>query len=508
MTNAIEIKNITKYFNKGKLIANDNISLNIAKSTIHAIIGENGAGKTTLLSIIFGVLKQDKGEIFINGKKVNFNKASDARNHKLGMVYQHFQLIESFSILENIIIGNEESKMGFTIKKNSSRRINDLSKKYKFNLKANTKVKNLTVGQKQKVEILKLLYSDSNILIFDEPTAMLSPIEIDELFKVIKLLKKQGKTIIFISHKLHEVKKIAEYGTVIRRGKVVKNFIVKDSSINQMASWMVGKKTKTQSKKKINYSFEKNDVVFSINNLKTRSINGKLLDNISFDIKSGEIFGIGGVEGNGQVSLVENITGINKTMTSGSIKLNNIEISNMSVSERYKIGLSHIPEDRLKHGMIKQISAYENILLRSFGKKPFTNKGFIVKRQMKKYANDLIEKYDVRGTNFGQALGVSLSGGNQQKLVVGREVEEDAKLLTVFQPTRGVDIGASNMIHTKLQEEAAKGKAILLISYDLDELIKISDKIGIMSAGKIAGILKNNKKISKDKIGVLMAGGE
>lgn len=500
----IEFKNIRKTFNQGRLVANDNISLKVEEGSIHAIIGENGAGKTTLLSILFGIIQPDSGEIIINNKKVNFRKASDARKMKLGMVYQHFQLIDSFSILDNIFLGNEESKFGVLTKKRALTKINDLSTKYKFNLSAKSKVKNLTVGQKQKVEILKLLYGDSEILILDEPTAMLSPSEITELLNVIKILKKQGKTIIFISHKLHEVKRIADEGTVIRKGKVIKNFDVSKTSTDQMASWMVGKKVVSNTRK-LAKNISKEDLL-TIKNLSTKKINGKGLDDINLKVRKGEIIGIAGVEGNGQVPLIENITGLGNNITKGLIVLNNQKLNNLSVRKRYEAGLSHIPEDRLRFGMIKQLHSYENITLRQFMKRPFSKNGIMRTNKMKKYAQNIIERHDIRGANLGQTLGVSLSGGNQQKLVVGREIEINADLIIAFQPTRGVDIGAVNNIHESLTKEVDKGKGLLLVSYDLDELLKLSDKIAVMSEGKISGIVDNNKKINKEKLGLLMAG--
>ena len=496
--NIVEFKKVTKEFLDGKIIANDNISFKIQKNEIHAIAGENGAGKSTLLSLLFGLYKPTSGSILVRNKNINYSSAANAINDGLGMVQQHFQLISKYTISENIMLGQEETKNGFLNRKNVNDKVNQVSKKYNFNLNATDKISSLTIGQEQKVEILKLLYRESEIMIFDEPTAMLTPSEIDELIKILLRLKKVGKTIIIITHKLDEIKRVADRVSIIRKGKYIGTKNVKQITAKILSKMMVGREIvppKLEVKKP-------GKVILKIENLLVTKKRINKLKNFSIEIREGEIVSIAGVEGNGQVELIEAITGLIKTQKNKiffeekDISLKNIKFRNSK--------LSHIPENRHKFGMILDMKSYENIILKKIKENSFM--GFINRNKMKKYAKKVIKRFDVRGTDGGMAIARGLSGGNQQKLVVGREIAEDKKLLVVFQATRGLDIGAINYIHGEIIKARDNNKAVLLVSYDLNEIMTLSDKIVVLNDGIKTGHLLR-KDATREKIGILMAKG-
>lgn len=523
--NIIEFKNITKTFLGGKIVANKDVTFAIKQGSIHAIAGENGAGKSTLLSMLFGLYQPTAGEIFVRGKKVEYKNAADAMNDGLGMVQQHFQLVDKFTVAENVTLGIEEDfvkevKMkdgkksfkldsGILNSKKTNERIDELAKTYGFNVSAKQKVSELTVGQEQKVEILKLLYRNSEILIFDEPTAMLTPKEIDELIEIILDLKKKGNTIIIITHKLDEIKRMADEVTVIRRGEYIGTKPIEEITPEVLSKMMVGADIIPPVKEKV----EVGETVLKVENLFVEEKRVQKLKGVSFEVKKGEIVAISGVEGNGQVQLANIIAGLQK-QTSGDVLIRHnvakgkasddfqlATISTDSIKKRNKY-ISHIPENRHKYGMILDLKCYENAQIKEIDKYSFM--GYILKSKMKDDAKVVLERFDVRGTNDGEAVSRGLSGGNQQKLVVGREVSAPSELLIVFQATRGLDVGAINFIHKQILLARKYGKAILLISYDLNEIITLADRVLVINSGAITGEVIG-KDINKSKIGELMA---
>lgn len=511
---AIEMIDICKSFLNGKVIANDNINLKVKKNEIHAIIGENGAGKSTLMSILFGIYSQDSGSIKINGKSVYFSSAKDAGANGLGMVHQHFKLVSTYSVYQNIILGSEDcNKCGILQNKKSKEKINNLIKEYEFNLNINTKISNLTVGQEQKTEILKLLYRESDILIFDEPTAVLSQDEIIQFLKMIRKFKENGKTIIIITHKLQEIKDVADSATVIRHGKYISSFNVADKTIIEMAEEMVGKRI-VDVKNKSNKQFGRE--ILNVNNLNikldrvkkssfyNKNVKEQIQNKINFNIKAGEIFAIAGVEGNGQSELASIISGLSKSH-GAEIKILGNDISKDNIYKRNLKGLSHVPEDRHKHGLILDMSIATNCVINQIDNKPFSKLGFLNNLSINEYARSLIKKYDVRGTTRGTAPSRLLSGGNQQKLIIARELTKKHRLVILVQPTRGLDLGAIEYIHYQILREKEKGNAILLISYELDEILALADTIAVIYNGSFIEI--GNKDImTKQHIGQLMAG--
>lgn len=536
---AVEMTDITKTFLNGKVVANDKINLRVKKNEVHAIIGENGAGKSTLMSMLFGIYAPDSGEIKINGNLVNFTSAKDADKVGLGMVHQHFKLVDEFSIWENVILGAEDAPLlGMINTHKIKHKLNELIKEYDFKLNLNKKVKEITVGQQQKTEILKLLYRNANILIFDEPTAVLSQDEIASFLKMIKHFQKMGKTIIIITHKLNEIKEVANRATVIRRGKYIGEFNVKEKSIDEIAEMMVGKKIAEV--KNPGGDLSNAPVKFEVSNLdiyklwKASTTEKKVLDKLkkiliqqpkkdksevkqkveptnenrklNFKIRAGEIYAIAGVEGNGQSELALALAGL---LPNGhaSIMLNGVNLNKKSVKKRYDLGVSDVPEDRHKYGLVLDMPIDKNIVLQEIGKAPFSRFGFINKSAINKYAIEIIKKYDVRGTTRGTTAARLLSGGNQQKLIIGREMEREHELLILVQPTRGMDLGAISFIHEQILKEKAAGKAILLISYELDEILGLADTIAVMQNGSF--LEEGNVAVmTKQYIGELMAGKE
>ena len=497
----VEMLNITKRF--PGIIANDNITLQLKKGEIHALLGENGAGKSTLMSILFGLYQPDEGEIRINGKKVDIRNPNDANDLGIGMVHQHFKLVEIFTVLENIILGVEPSKMGFIDKKEARERVIDISERYGLKIDPDAKVEDITVGMQQRVEILKMLYRDNEILIFDEPTAVLTPQEIKELLQIMKNFAKEGKSILFITHKLNEIMEVADRCTVLRKGKCIGTVDIKDTTKEELSRMMVGRD--------VNFVVDKDeakpkDVVLSVRNLyvegENKSVN--VIKNVSFDVRAGEIVCLAGIDGNGQRELVNAITGLGR-VSSGSITLNGTEITNASVRQRSILGISHIPEDRHKHGLVLDYKLEQNLVLQRYWQPEFQNKGFIKFDAVRKYAEGLIENYDIRSGQGPITITRSMSGGNQQKAIIAREIDKDHKLLVAVQPTRGLDVGAIEYVHKRLVESRDAGKAVFLVSLELDEVMNVSDRILVIYEGEIVGEF-NPKKTTVEELGLYMSG--
>lgn len=500
MEKVIEMKEITKVF--PGTIANDNVNFDLNKSETHVLLGENGAGKTTLMNVLYGLYQAEKGEIFVNGKKVNILGPNDAIKQGIGMVHQHFMLVHNFTIAENIVLGIEPKK-GLKIDINKAiEDVEEISKKYGFSIDPKSVIEDISVGQQQKVEILKALYRGAEILILDEPTAVLTPQEIDELGIIIDNLKKQGKSIILITHKLKEVMKMSDRVTIIRRGKVTGTVNTKETNIDELAELMVGRKVNLQmDKKPQNLGKE----ILKVENLQAKDKRGvDVLKGVNLSVRSGEIVGLAGVDGNGQSEFIEVITGLRKAKA-GSINLNGEEIINKSSRQIIDKGVGHIPEDRHKRGLILKYSLYENAVLGKHHKSPFS-KGIVMNyKAIREHCNTLIEEFDVRTPN-DEVNASALSGGNQQKLIAAREISKDPDLLIASQPTRGLDVGAIEYIHKRLVKEREDGKAVLLVSLELDEILSLSDRIAVMYDGKIVEIL-DRKDATEQKLGILMAGG-
>ncbi len=500
--NEIEFVNISKEFSG--FYANKNINLAVKKGTVHALVGENGAGKSTLMSILFGIYEPTSGIIKIKGNPTIIKNPSQASDIGIGMVHQHFKLVDVYSNLENIILGSEFTKFGDFLDLEKSRvKIKAFQKTFNLNFDLDQKTGDATIATQQKVEIMKMLYRDADILIFDEPTAVLTPQEIDELLKIIEFLKQEGKTIIFISHKLWEVKKIADEITVIRHGQVIKHYEnPKDASIAQIAADMVGKHIVLARNNDHDFS---NEIIFKLEN-----INFSKLKNINLEVHRGEILAIAGVEGNGQEEIEQLITGIKKP-ESGRIIINNRngqkDITKFSVKKKNAEFISIIPADRHKHGLVLDYSINENAILRRLEDKYMVNKftKVIKKKNQNSFAQEITDQFDVRGTKDGISPARALSGGNQQKAIIGRELLTEHDFILIVQPTRGLDIGAINYIHQQIIEEKSKNKAVILISYELDEVISLADTIAVLNKGEILGKGPVDK-FSREQIGMLMAG--
>ncbi len=497
----IEMINITKVF--PGIVANDNITLRLKKGEIHALLGENGAGKSTLMSVLFGLYQPDGGEIRKNGQVVKINNPNDANDLGIGMVHQHFKLVEIFTVLENIILGVEPSKMGFIQKKEAREKVLKLSEKYGLKIDPDAVIEDITVGMQQRVEILKMLYRDNEILIFDEPTAVLTPQEINELLKIMRGFANEGKSILFITHKLNEIMAVADRCTVLRKGKLIGTVDVKDTTKEELSRMMVGRDVSFKVDKK---DAEPGDVVLSVRNLSVPSkIHKKdAVRNVSFDVRRGEIVCIAGIDGNGQTELVSAITGLEKA-SGGSIYLNGNDITKASIRKRSVEGISHIPEDRHKHGLVLDYKLEENLVLQRYWQPDFQNKGFIKFDAVRKYANKLIDKFDIRSGQGPITITRSMSGGNQQKAIIAREIDKKHDLLVAVQPTRGLDIGAIEYVHKQLVEARDTGAAVLLVSLELDEVMNVSDRILVMYEGEIVGEL-DPKKTNVQELGLYMSG--
>lgn len=497
----VEMKNITKRF--PGIIANKNINFDLEKREIHVLLGENGAGKTTLMNILYGIYTQDEGDIFINGSKIKIKNPKDAISNGIGMVHQHFMLVHNFTVMENIVLGCEPVKSGIIFdKKSAFKKVKEIIDKYEFNIDPEVKIEDISVGQQQKVEILKILYRGADIIILDEPTAVLIPSEIKELEIIMKNLTKEGKSIILITHKLKEVMSMSDRVTIIRRGELIDTLNTKDTSIDELANLMVGRPVNLNVYKQGENKLSK---ILEVKDLKAKDSRGvNVLKGVSFNVQSGEIFGIAGVAGNGQSELVEVITGIRKCY-SGKIIFDGENIENLTPREIIDKKISSIPEDRHKTGLILQHSLYENSILGMQNDKKFKKSMFLDYKSIRKHALDIIEEFDVR-TVSENVEASKLSGGNQQKLIVGREIYKNPKLIIAVQPTRGLDIGAIEYIHKRLIKERDSGKAVLLVSLELDEVLGLSDRIGVMYDGNIVKVL-DRCEFDENKVGVLMAGG-
>ncbi|MCI5512513.1 MAG: ABC transporter ATP-binding protein [Clostridia bacterium] len=498
----IEMLNITKEF--PGIIANDNVTLRLRKGEIHALLGENGAGKSTLMSVLFGLYQPEKGEIRKNGQVVHIDNPNAANRLGIGMVHQHFKLVENFSVLDNIILGVETTKNGFLQKAEARKRVKELSEKYGLQVDVDATVENITVGMQQKTEILKMLYRENEILIFDEPTAVLTPQEINELMIIMKGLAKEGRSILFITHKLNEIMEVADRCTVLRKGKYIGTVDIADTTKEELSKMMVGRDVSLEVSKSPATPSEN---IMTVTDLTVASGTHKKVNavkNISFNVRAGEIVGIAGIDGNGQSELVHAITGLVKPK-SGRIELCGTDISKASVRKRSKTGMSHIPEDRHKHGLVLDFTLKENMVLKRYWERDFEKLGFIKNDEVKAYSDRLIERFDVRSGEGSNSIARSMSGGNQQKAIVAREMDKEHKLLVAVQPTRGLDVGAIEFIHKQLVEERDAGKAVLLVSYELEEVMTVPDRLLVMYEGRIVGEL-DPKQITVEELGLYMAG--
>ncbi len=499
---AIEMLGITKRF--PGIVANDNITLQLRRGEIHALLGENGAGKSTLMSVLFGLYQPEEGEIRKDGVKVEIKDPNDANDLGIGMVHQHFKLVECFSVLDNIILGVETTKGGFLQKAQARKKVMELSEKYGLSVDPDAIIEDITVGMQQRTEILKMLYRDNEILIFDEPTAVLTPQEIQELMHIMKNLAAEGKSILFISHKLSEIMQVSDRCTVLRKGKYVDTVETKDTTAEKLSAMMVGRN--------VNFAVEKQDaapgdVVLDIRNMTVASKRHKnnAVNNVSFQVRRGEIVCIAGIDGNGQTEFVYGLSGL-EPLKSGSIELDGTDITNMSIRQRSVLGMSHIPEDRHKHGLVLDYTLENNMVLQRYFEPQFTNSaGFLKKKAIREYADRLIKQYDVRSGQGAVTVVRSMSGGNQQKAIVAREIDKNPELLIAVQPTRGLDVGAIEYIHKQLVAQRDAGKAVLLVSLELDEVMNVSDRILVMYEGEIVGEF-DPKNVTVEELGLYMAG--
>lgn len=501
MSYVIEMLNITKEF--PGIIANDDITLQIEKGEIHALLGENGAGKSTLMSILFGLYKPEKGHIKINGQEAKIHNPNDANRFGIGMVHQHFKLVHNFTALENVMLGVESVKNGFLQMDEARVRILELSKRYNLFIEPDHLISDITVGMQQRVEILKMLYRENDILIFDEPTAVLTPQEIDELMKIMKNLASEGKTILFITHKLNEIKAVADRVSVLRKGKLINTVNVKDSSKEFLSEMMVGRKVQLEVDKSEAHPTE---VVLEVKHLQVKSHLGirNSVHDVSFSVKKGEILCIAGIEGNGQTDLVYALSGLTK-IESGQVIFKGIDVTHKSIRFRTDLGMGHIPEDRHKHGLVLDYNVAQNLILKTYHTQEFQKFGFLNMKKMNENAESLIQRFDIRSGKGSQSMTRSMSGGNQQKVIVAREIYNNPDLLIAVQPTRGLDVGAIEYIHKQLIQERDNGKAVLLVSLELSEVMNVSDRILVMYEGELVG-QADPKVVTQQELGLYMSG--
>ena len=499
--NVIEMREITKVF--GEFVANDKINLELRKGEIHALLGENGAGKSTLMNMLAGLLEPTSGEIVVNGQVVKLDSPSKAASLGIGMVHQHFMLVEAFTVAENIILGSELTKNGVLDIARATREINELSERYGLAVNPSAKVADISVGAQQRVEILKTLYRGADILIFDEPTAVLTPSEIDELMAIMKNLVKEGKSIILITHKLDEIRAVSDRVTVIRRGKSIETVEIAGATNADLAEMMVGRSVSFKTEKQ---EAQPKEVILSIKDLVVNENRGvPAVKNLSLDVRAGEIVGIAGIDGNGQSELIQAITGLRK-IESGIMELKGQSIVGLHPRQITEMSVGHVPEDRHRDGLVLEMMISENIALQTYYKEPLSKKGILNYTNIIGYAKQLMQEFDVRAAS--EIVPASaLSGGNQQKAIIAREVDRNPDLLIVSQPTRGLDVGAIEYIHKRLIQERDNGKAVLVVSFELDEILNVSDRIAVIHDGKIQGIV-TPETTNKQELGVLMAGGE
>ena len=498
----IEMNHIRKEF--PGIVANDDITLQLKKGEIHALLGENGAGKSTLMSVLFGLYQPEAGEIKKDGKVVKINNPNDATALGIGMVHQHFKLIDVFTVLDNIILGAETTgALGFLKKKEAREKVIALSEKYGLKVDVDAKVEDITVGMQQRVEILKMLYRDNEILIFDEPTAVLTPQEIDELMEIMRGFAKEGKSILFITHKLNEIMAVSDRVTVLRKGKYVGTVNTKDTNKQELSNMMVGRPVQLEIHKK---PATPGETVLKVEGLTVPSKIHKnnAVNNVSFEVHAGEILCIAGIDGNGQTELVYGLTGLEKA-SAGTITLNGQDISKSSIRQRALAGMSHIPEDRHKHGLVLGYTLEQNLVLQKYKEPRFQNHGFIRFDEVRKYAEKLIKDFDVRSGQGPVTITRSMSGGNQQKAIIARELDRDEPLLVAVQPTRGLDVGAIENVHKSIVAERDKGHAVLLVSLELEEVMGLSDRILIIYEGEIVGEV-DPKKTTPEELGLYMSG--
>ena len=496
----IEMLNITKEF--PGLRANDDITLQLKKGEIHALLGENGAGKSTLMSVLFGLYQPEKGEIRKNGEVVKINNPNDATALGIGMVHQHFKLVDVFTVMDNIVLGAETTKMGFLQKKAARKKVEEISKKYGLSVDLDAKIENITVGMQQRVEILKMLYRDNEILIFDEPTAVLTPQEIDELMATMKGFAAEGKSILFITHKLNEIMAVSDRVTVLRKGKYIGTVETKNTNKQELSNMMVGRPVQLEVNKT---PAQPGETILEVEGLCVPSALHKrnAVNKVSFNVRAGEIVCIAGIDGNGQTELVHGLTGLEKS-SGGKVTLCGKDISKASIKNRGE-NMSHIPEDRHKHGLILDFSLEQNMVLQRYTEPRFQKLGFIKNDAVREYSDALIQQYDVRSGQGSVTTARSMSGGNQQKAIIARELDRDKSLIVAVQPTRGLDVGAIEYIHGQLVAARDSGKAILLVSLELEEVMSLSDRILVMYEGEIVGEL-DPKKTTVAELGLYMAG--
>ena len=496
----IEMLHITKIFPGIK--ANDDITLQLKRGEIHALLGENGAGKSTLMSVLFGLYQPEEGEVRKNGEKVEINSPNDATALHIGMVHQHFKLVDVFTVLDNIILGAEDTKLGFLQKKNAREKVKALSEKYGLHVDLDAKVEDITVGMQQRTEILKMLYRDNEILIFDEPTAVLTPQEIEELMQIMRNLAAEGKSILFISHKLNEIMEVSDRVTVLRKGKCIGTVNTKDTNKQELSNMMVGRPVQLVVDKT---PAKPTDVVLRVENMCVASKRRKsnAVNNVSFEVRRGEIVCIAGIDGNGQSEFVWGLSGL-EPLSGGKIFLKGKEVEHLPISARNE-DMSHIPEDRHKHGLVLDFTLEQNLVLETYKEPRFSKAGFIKFDAIREYSDKLIEKYDVRSGQGSVTPARSMSGGNQQKAIIARELDRDKDLVVAVQPTRGIDVGAIEFIHKQLVEQRDQGKAILLVSLELEEVMSLSDRILVMYEGEIVGEL-DPAKTTAQELGLYMAG--
>ena len=497
----IEMREITKIF--GDFVANDHINLNVRRGEIHALLGENGAGKSTLMNMLAGLLEPTSGEIAIKGEVVKIDSPSKAAHLGIGMVHQHFMLVDAFTVAENIILGSETTKAGVTDIKKAIQEIKEVSEKYGLDVDPTAKVADISVGAQQRVEILKTLYRGADLLIFDEPTAVLTPAEITELLKIMKALVQEGKSIILITHKLDEIRAVADTVTVIRRGKSIETVEVAGATNQDLAEWMVGRSVSFKTEK---VAADPKEVILSIKDLVVNENRGiPAVKGLSLDVRAGEVVGIAGIDGNGQSELIQAITGLRK-VKSGEILIKGENVVGKTPRKITEMQVSHVPEDRHRDGLVLQMTVAENIALQTYYKEPNSKNGILNYNVINEHARELMAEFDVRGA--GELVPAkALSGGNQQKAIIAREIDRNPDLLIVSQPTRGLDVGAIEYIRKRLIAERDKGKAVLVVSFELDEILDVSDRIAVIHDGVIHGIV-DPAKTNKQELGVLMAGGK
>lgn len=498
---AVEMLHITKRF--PGIVANDDITLQLKKGEIHALLGENGAGKSTLMSVLFGLYQPEEGIIKKDGKVVQINDPNDANDLGIGMVHQHFKLVQCFTVLQNIILGVEETKHGILQTEAARKKVMELSEKYGLAVDPDALISDITVGMQQRTEILKMLYRDNEILIFDEPTAVLTPQEIEELMKIMKNLAREGKSILFISHKLNEIMEVADRVTVLRRGKYIGTVNVRDTNEQELSRMMVGRDVQLVVNKK---PAQPKNVVLEVSHLTVPSKNHakNAVNDVSFKVRAGEIVCIAGIDGNGQTELIYGLTGLTPT-SGGTVKVNGQDISKASIRERSAV-MSHIPEDRQKHGLVLDYPLAYNMVLQRYFEPDFVSKsGFLKMKNIYKYSDRLIKEFDVRSGQGSHTIVRSMSGGNQQKAIIARELDREHAVLLAVQPTRGLDVGAIEGIHSRIVAERDAGKAVLLVSLELEEVMNLSDRILVMHEGEIVGEL-DPKTTTTEELGLYMAG--